>query len=494
MGPTASKPSSFNLHAAARLALRKYGFEPDFPAAAQQQLAAIPPGPPPPGPVPAQDLRALVWSSIDDDQSRDLDQIEVAEAAAKGAIRVRVAIADVDVLVPRGTPLDAHAMHNTTTVYTGVEIFPMLPLSLSTDRTSLSAGQDRRAIVIEFTVAADGSTSGENVYPAMVKNQGKLAYDGVGAWLAGKGPAPAPVAASSALADQLHLQTQAAQRLQAARALHGALVFQTIEATPLVDGEQVTGFQVVNPGAARDLIENFMVAANGVVARFLEAHKRTWMQRVVRTPKRWPRIVQLAAALGTTLPAEPDGLALAAFLKARLAADPVHFPDLSLSVIKLMGHGEYVIQQPGTPPIGHFGLAVEDYTHGTAPNRRYADLITQRLIKATIAGAAAPYSDDDLSKIADHCTDQEDKARKATRLVRKQAAAVLLASHIGETFDSIVTGVTDDGTYVRITAPPVEGRLMDPPPHTDVGDDIRVRLTSTDPTRGFIDFATVSKS
>ena len=305
MESTNSHTSSFNLHAAARLALRKYGFDPDFPTDAQQQLAAIPPGPPP-GPAPAHDLRDLLWSSIDDDQSRDLDQIEVAEAVGNGATRVRVGIADVDVLVLRGTPIDAHAAHNTTTVYTGVETFPMLPLSLSTDRTSLSLGQDRRAVVIEFMVAADGTTSGGDIYLATVRNQAKLAYDGVGAWLAGKGPAPAPVAASAPLADQLRLQNQTAQLLQSIRAAHGSLVLQTIEATPVVDGDRVTGFNTVRPGAARDLIENFMVAANGVVAGFLESRKRAWMQRVVRTPKLWPRIVEVARGLGTTLPPTPE--------------------------------------------------------------------------------------------------------------------------------------------------------------------------------------------
>jgi VacB/RNase II family 3'-5' exoribonuclease len=488
MASTASKPSSFNLHTAARLALLKYGFEPDFPPDAQRQLAALPAGPPP-GLGPAKDLRNLLWSSIDDDQSRDLDQIEVAEAAGNGATRVRVAIADVDVLVPLGTPLDKHAAHNSTTVYTGVETFPMLPLTLSTDRTSLSLGQDRRAVVIDFTVASDGTVSGGDVYLAMVKNQGKLAYNGVGDWLAGKAPPPAPVAANSGLADQLRLQDQVAKRLQAVRAAHGALLFQTIEATPIVAGDQVTGFDVVRPSAARALIENFMIAANGVVSTFLASHNRNAMHRVVRTPQRWPRIVDIAKGLGTTLPDKPDGPALAAFLKARQAADPTHFPDLSLTIIKLMGHGEYVVEAPGDPLIGHFGLAVEDYTHGTAPNRRYADLVTQRLIKTAIAGAPAPYSDSDLNAIAARCTDQEDKARRAARLVRKQAAAVMLSSHVGETYDSIVTGATDDGTYVRIVAPPVEGRLMNPPAHTDVGDRLRVRLTSTDPQRGFIDFA-----
>jgi exoribonuclease-2 len=492
MQSPASKPSSFNLHAAARLALRKYGFEPDFPSDAERQLAALPSGPPP-GLAPARDLRNLLWSSIDDDQSRDLDQIEVADTAANGATQVRVAIADVDVLVPRGTPLDRHAAQNTTTVYTGVETFPMLPLSLSTDRTSLSFGQDRRAVVIDFTVSAEGAISGGDVYLGLVRNQGKLAYDGVGAWLAGQGPPPAPVAAASGLAVQLRRQDQVAKRLQAVRAAHGALMFQTIEATPVVDDGQVTGFHVVRPGPARDLIENFMVAANGVVSTFLASHNRSSMARVVRTPQRWPRIVEVAKTLGATLPASPDGPALAAFLKARLAADPIHFPDLSLTIIKLMGHGEYVVEAPGAPLIGHFGLAVEDYTHGTAPNRRYADLVTQRLIKATIAGDPAPYSDADLEKIAAHCTDQEDKARRAARLVRKQAAAVMLASHVGETYDSIVTGVTADGTYVRIITPPVEGRLMNPPAHTDVGDRLDVRLTSTDPARGFIDFAAITK-
>ena len=441
MESTAAKSSSFNLHAAARLALRKYGFEPDFPADAEKQLAAIPPGPPP-GPAPARDLRNLVWSSIDDDQSRDLDQIEVAEPA-NGAIRVRVGIADVDVLVPRGTPLRCpcrpqhdDGLHRRRDVSNAAALV-VDRSNIAVARTGPSGDRDRIHRGRGWDDHRRRYLSGDGEKPG----QARLRWR----WRRGL-PGRAPPQRLSARPLRWRTSSTCRTRRPSDCSPLGPCMGRWFsrQSRPHRSSTamMVTGFQVVNPGAARDLIENFMVAANGVVARFLEAHKRTWMQRVVRTPQRWPRIVELARGLGTTLPADPDGLALAAFLKARLAADPAHFPDLSLSVIKLMGHGEYVIQPPGAPPIGHFGLAVEDYTHGTAPNRRYADLITQRLIKATIAGAPAPYSDAELTTIAAHCTDQEDKARRATRLVRKQAAAVMLASHIGETFDSIVTGVT----------------------------------------------------
>ncbi len=481
---------SFDLHAAARAALRKYDLEPDIAADAVHELATLPTSPAVPADSTIIDLRGLVWSSIDDDTSRDLDQIEVAETVANGT-QVRVAIADVDVLVPKGSALDRNAARNATTVYTGVTTFPMLPLVLSTDRTSLAPDQDRLAIVLEYTVASDGSTTNGTVYRALVRNHAQLAYDSVGAWLAGAGPAPARVASNDALAAQLRLQHAAAQSLRQSRLQRGALELETIEAGPIMDDGHVIELRSVRPSAARDLIEDFMIAANAVVATFLDAKKRSAIRRVVRKPKLWPRIVQLAQQQGTTLPATPDAPALAAFLAARRAADPTGFPDLSLAVIKLLGPGEYVVEPPGAPGAGHFGLAAPDYTHGTAPNRRYADLVTQRLVKAASSGAAPPYTDAELTAIASHCTTQEDNARKCTRFVHKQAAAVLLASRIGQVFDAVVTGVTDSGTYARVFTPPVEGRVMKSAQHLGVGDRIRVRLTATDPARGFIDFDAV---
>lgn len=493
-----SSAGPFNLATAARQAVQKYGFLTDLPTDAAHQLAMLGSGPAagapagaPTGVATGQDLRSALWSSIDDDHSRDLDQLEVADPsgadAAAGSTRVRVAIADVDGLVPRGSPLDVFAGENATTVYTGVATFPMLPELLSTDRTSLSQDSDRDAIIIEFVVASDGTVAPGNVYRGTVRNQAKLAYDSVGAWLSGTGAAPDAVAGNAGLAAQLRLQSDVAKRLRQRRILHGALEFQTIQATPVVVGGQVVGLHDTNPGPARDLIEEFMVAANTTLAGYITSHRRSSIRRVVRTPVRWPRIVELAKGLGTTLPAAPDGVALAAFLTARQAADPARFPDLSLAVIKLMGPGEYVVETPGGPPTPHFGLAVDDYTHGTAPNRRYADLVTQRIVKAIIANAAPPYTDAELATIATHCTTQEDNARRAARLVSKQAAALMLAPHVGTVYDAVVTGVTDQGTYARLIAPPVEGRVTAGGQHLDVGDRIKARLTATDPVRGFID-------
>jgi VacB/RNase II family 3'-5' exoribonuclease len=523
-----SSAAPFNLVTAARLAAHKYGFLTELPADAAKQLAGLSAGPSPA--VVGQDLRTLLWSSIDDDHSRDLDQLEVADSPsadspsadspsadspsadspsadspsgdspgsvtptggtpagdAPAGTRIRVAIADVDVLVPRGSPLDVFAGQNATTVYTGVTTFPMLPELLSTDRTSLAQNSDREALIIEFVVASDGSATHGDVIRGAVRNQAKLAYDSVGAWLNGSGTAPSLVAGSTPLAAQLRLQSDVAKRLRQRRIQHGALEFQTIQATPVIESGKVVELHATTPSPARDLIEEFMVAANITLATFISSHQRSSIRRVVRTPKRWPRIVEMAKALGTTLPATPDGPALATFLAARLAADPARFPDLSLAIIKLMGPGEYIVETPGGPPTPHFGLAVDDYTHGTAPNRRYADLITQRIVKAIIAGAPPPYTDAELTAIATHCTLQEDNARHAARLVSKQAAAVMLASHVGTVYDAVVTGVTDQGTYARLFAPPVEGRVMAGADRLDVGDRIRAQLMATDPTRGFID-------
>jgi VacB/RNase II family 3'-5' exoribonuclease len=478
-----------NLRAAARQAMLDRGFRPDFEPAVEAELAALRRAPDP-APCPGvRDLRSLLWSSIDEVESRDLDQIEVAEALPGGDTRVRVAIADVDSLVPARSAIDAHAGWNTTSVYTGVAIFPMLPEDLSTDLTSLGEGVDRRSMVIDLVVAADGSTKDHDVYPAVVHNHAKLDYDAVGAWLEERGPAPPKLAASPELAAQLRLQDAAAQLLRGRRYERGALPLETIEARPEMDGEAVKGLVVKAKNRARQLIEDFMVAANVAMAAFLEEHHSPWIGRVVRIPQRWGRIVELAQQLGDDLPLEPSARALAEFLDRQHAKDPLRFPDLSLAVVKLLGSGDYVLQKPGQPNEGHFGLAVDDYTHSTAPNRRYADLVTQRLLKGVLAGGGQPYDDSALSAIALRCTEREDEANRVERQVRKQAAAVLLADRVGASFDALVTGASPKGTWVRILRPPVEGRVMRGEEGLDVGDKVRVRLIGTDPFRGFIDFA-----
>ena len=465
------------------------GFRPDFEPAVEAELAALRRMPDPAPSPGVRDLRSLLWSSIDEVESRDLDQIEVAEALPGGDTRVRVAIADVDSLVPARSAIDAHAGWNTTSVYTGVAIFPMLPEDLSTDLTSLGEGVDRRSMVIDLVVAADGSTKDHDVYPAAVHNHGKLDYDAVGAWLEERGPAPPKLAASPELAAQLRLQDAAAQLLRGRRYERGALPLETIEARPEMDGEAVKGLVVKAKNRARQLIEDFMVAANVAMAAFLEEHHSPWIGRVVRIPQRWGRIVELAQQLGDDLPLEPSARALAEFLDRQHAKDPLRFPDLSLAVVKLLGSGDYVLQKPGQPNEGHFGLAVDDYTHSTAPNRRYADLVTQRLLKGVLARGGQPYDDSALSAIALRCTEREDEANRVERQVRKQAAAVLLADRVGASFDALVTGASPKGTWVRILRPPVEGRVMRGEEGLDVGDKVRVRLIGTDPFRGFIDFA-----
>jgi len=478
----------FDLRAAVRQDLLDRGFAPDLPPDAARQLASLDGAAQPARVADAQDLRALPWSSIDNDDSRDLDQIEVAERVNDGGIRVRIAVADVDDLVTLATPLDSHARVNATSVYTGIETFPMLPEALSTNLTCLAQNGDRSAIVVEFVVAPDGTVSGHAVNRAVVRNRAKLAYDSVGAWLDATGPAPAPVAADQALAQQLRLQHEAAQALRTQRETHGALELETIEATPVVTDGKVTDLTVPRKGLARALIEDFMIAANTVVAQFLAERKRSSILRVVQSPERWPRIVSLAQSLGESLPEQPSGTALAAFLRKRKAADPQHFPDLSLSVVKLLGPGTYTLERPGDAPAGHFGLAVQDYTHSTAPNRRYADLVTQRIVKAALANATPPYSDEALSTLAQHCTAKEDDARHVERLVRKQIAAVLLADRIGGTFDGIITGVTAKGTFARLLQPPAEGIVDGVDHRVDVGDRVRLRLVRTDPLKGYVDF------
>jgi exoribonuclease-2 len=484
-----NQPLHFNLVAAAHAAMIEHGFQPEFPAGTDTELAAIEAHPEPPAVPGLQDLTSLLWSSIDNDTSRDLDQIEWAEQLADGRIRVLVGVADVDARVPLGSVIDGHAKSETTSVYTGVKVFPMLPVELSEGITSLNENQDRVAHVIEFSVDSSGTASDGKVYAALVRNRAQLAYNGVGAWLEGTGPAPAKVAASTDLAAQLKLQDAAAQRMVGGRFQHGALDLETIETRPEMRGDQPVDIVHQQKNRATSLIEEFMVAANGVVARTFEAAGVASIRRIVRTPKRWDRIVEVAQGLGTTLPTAPDSKALNDFLLAQKQKDPDHFPDLSLAVIKLMGPGEYVLVKPNEPSPGHFGLAVQDYTHSTAPNRRFPDMVTGRLMKALLAKAPQPYTENDLNAIAVRCTLMEDGARKVEREMQKRIAAVVLHPRIGQSFPAIVTGVNQYGTFVRTLDPHVDGMLVHGGNGLDVGDKVTVKLVSTDPQRGFIDFA-----
>ncbi len=465
-----------------------HGFEPNFPPATQQQLAEIRAHPPQLTPSDkARDLRGLLWSSIDNDTSRDLDQIEVAERLPNGAVKVMVGIADVDAFVGKGSPIDQHASRETTTVYTGICNFAMLPEELSTGASSLLPDVDRPAVVIESVVDAGGSLSTSDVYRAIVRNKAQLTYGAVGAWLEGKAAAPPKVAASLDLQAQLKLQDEAAQALRKLRYEQGALNIDTSEVHPVVLNQQVVDVVQQEKNRATELIEDFMIAANGVVARLLE--KVSSLRRIVKTPEHWDGIVRLAGTQGVTLPVQADSKALNDFLLKRKAADPDHFADLSLAVIKLIGPGEYVLERPGDRAQGHFGLAVQDYTHSTAPNRRFADIVTQRLTKSMLDGKPSPYSDDELAAIAANCTQREDAARKVEREMSKRLAAIAMSHRVGETFDAMVTGVTPKGTFVRVMQPHIEGLLAQGAQGLHVGDKVRAKLTRTDVQRGFIDFA-----
>jgi exoribonuclease-2 len=477
--------AKFDLFAAARQEMIAQGFQPDFPPAVAQQLIALKALPPAAIGGEVRDLRPLAWSSIDNDTSRDLDQAEVAERV-NGGIRIRIAVADVDSRVPIGSPIDVHAAAQTTTVYTGVRTFSMLPEELSTDLTSLNEAADRLAIVVEVTVAHDGSISSADVYRAVVRNQAQLTYNQVGPWLEGTSGPPPKV--TSDLAAQLKLQDEAAQLLMDERNRLGALNIDRIEAEPVIADGQVQGVNIRRKNRASELIENFMVAANGAMARRLGDAGVCSIRRVVKTPERWPRIVELAARYGDTLPATPDSKALSDFLQRRKTDDATHYEDISLAVIKLMGPGEYVVVRPGDPDPGHFALALHDYTHSTAPNRRFADTVTQRLIKSVLAKQKPPYSDEELASIARNCTLKEDAARKVERVMNKRIVAVALRPRIGETFAAVVTGVTPKGVFVRVLDPPAEGLLIRGQQGVDVGDKLQVKLVSTDPQRGYIDF------
>ena len=462
-----------------------HGLEPDFPPAALAEAGALSAGA---VADDERDLRALPWCSIDNDDSRDLDQLTVADTPVDGSTTIRVAVADVSATVAHGSALDRHARANTTSVYTPARIFPMLPERLSTDLTSLNPDVDRLAVVAEISVDDGGVCVASKIYRAVVHNHAKLAYHAVGAWLQGEGPMPGGVAAVPGLAENLRMQDRVAQTLKARRHEQGALELETLEVRAEFDGDSVRRLTAEKPNRAKTLIEDFMIAANGSMARFLEASRFPVLRRVVRSPERWQRIVALAQDFGDQLPDEPDAPALNAFLMKRRAADPLRFPDLSLTIIKLLGRGEYAASFPGQAVSGHFGLAVSEYTHSTAPNRRYPDLVTQRLVCAALTGAPVPYGRDEMSALAAECTLKEDSAQKVERTVRKAAAACLLISRIGREFDGVVTGASTKGTWVRIFDPPVEGRVERGEEGLEVGDKVRVRLVHTNPERGFIDF------
>ncbi len=468
-------------------AMTERGLLPDFSPEAIAELDQIKrPAPVNGGQV--RDLRSLLWCSIDNDESLDLDQLTVAEAMDGGRVKILVAIADVDALVKKGSAIDDHACQNTTTVYTPAVDFPMLPDKLSKDFTSLKYDEDRLAIVVEMVIEADGSLSDSNVSRAAVHNRAKLAYSRTAPWLEGAGDIPKEVASVPGLADNIRLQDQVAQQMNKFRHAHGALTFETVEARPVVKGGEKVNLQEEGKNRASEMIENFMIAANSVTARYLSSKNSPSIRRVVLAPQRWDRIVQVAGEHGTKLPDTPDSVALEQFLLKERAADPEHFPQLSLTIMKLIGPGEYAAELPSDTVPDHFSLAARDYTHSTAPNRRFSDLVTQRLLKSAMVGQPSPYSFNELVDLAAHCTQEEDVANKVERQVNKSAAALLIQSRIGDQFDAIVTGASPKGTWVRLLRMPVEGRLEHGYEGLDVGDRVHVQLISVNVEKGFIDF------
>ncbi len=484
------KNNRTNLKSIARRAMIERDLLPDFSDAALAELARIQAAATDQH-SSLRDLTGLLWASIDNNDSRDLDQLTVAEPRHDQSVKILVAIADVDALVRKDSALDTHAKHNTTSVYTAGDMFPMLPEKLSTDLTSLGEGQDRLAIVVEMVIAEDGVVLSSTLFRALVHNHAKLAYNSVAAWLAEEAPAPERVETVSGLAAQLRFQDQVAQRLKARRHQQGALSLETIEPHAVFEDGELIELRLELKNRAKELIEEFMIAANQATASYLSGKGVPSFRRILRSPERWQRIVEVAARWGEHLPPEPDATALESFLVTRRQADPLRFPDLSLTIVKLIGRGEYMLDQSKDGAPEHFGLSVKGYTHSTAPNRRFPDLITQRMIKAALAGSPTPYHPEELKYLAGHCTEKEDDAEKVERRLRKSAAALLLESRIGQRFDAIVTGASDRGTWVRLFEPPVEGRLVTGVNGLDVGDRVRVELESTDVERGYIDFIRV---
>lgn len=473
-----------NLHEIAVEAMRAHALRPAFEAAAvreaQAQGPALPAVPP-----DVRDLTHLPWFSIDNDDTRDLDQLSVVQPLETDATRLLVAVAEVDTRVPQGSAMDEHAAANTTSVYTAAGVFPMLPQALSNDLTSLHEGQRRLAVVVDMRVEPDGAVTAFELYRAIVLNHAKLAYNGVAAWLDGAGSAPEALARVPELQEQLHLHDRLALALRQWRRQRGAVTLNTVAARPVFQDGRLADLVPEDRNRAKELIAELMIAANAATARYLAGKRFPSLRRFLQSPQRWDRIAALAAQHGEALPAAPDAPALDKFLRKRLVADPAGFADLSLSVVKLLGAGEYTAAAGGS---GHFGLAVNDYVHATAPNRRFPDLVTQRQVLAAIAGQAPPYCAASLEQIARHCNVQERNANKVERQVLKAAGTFLLQDRIGHTFQGIVTGAAPKGTYVRIDRPLLEGRVVRGFEGLDVGDRVRVRLASVDPAQGFIDF------
>jgi VacB/RNase II family 3'-5' exoribonuclease len=441
-------------------------------------------------PEGVEDLRDLLWSSVDNAESRDLDQIEVAEKLPNGDIRLLVGIADVDALLPHGGGLEKRAAANTTSVYGGVLLWPMLHERLSTDLTSLNEGKDRLAIVTELVVNPDGTLESSRVFRALVKNHAKLDYESIGVWLDGGDPPPA-LANNPALAEQVRLQDECADRFAALRKKLGALDLDTFEATPILKSGKIVDMKIVTKSQSRSLIENVMIAVNGATVAWLRSQGFPTLQRVVKTPQRWEKIVEVARVLNVTLPAAPDQKALSEFLARQKKINPAGFAQLSLTVVKLLGPGEYARVAPTEHSGVHFGLAVQGYTHSTAPNRRWADVVTQRLVKAALAGKPCPFTDAQLDAHAERCNLMATAANKVERRIRKAAAASLLHGREGEVFMGVVTGASPKGIFVRLETPAVEGRIVRGEKGLDVGDVVRVKLFSADPERGFIDFGSI---
>ncbi len=467
--------------------MREKGLSCQFSKAALDQLAQIQGAASP----TAQhvDLRSFLWCSIDNDTSRDLDQLTYAEKE-DAIFSLWIAVADVDALVNKNTPLDQAARINTTSVYTPTKIFPMLPEKLSTNLTSLNEGEDRLALVVKIQIDPSGTVLNSSLFLALVRNYAKLTYHSVGPWLAETGVIPEKVKTVAGLEKVLRTQHQITQILKQKRQESGSLTLHSADAEIRLDLNNHLVAEKESQSFANQLIEEFMIAANRATAEYLKKAKIPYLRRVVRTPKYWDRIVDLAQGYGETLPKEPDSKALNAFLKKRLEEDPETFPDLSLTVIKLLGRGEYIVEHSDEKPTGHFALAVPDYTHATAPNRRFPDLIAQRQYKAVIRGERSPYSFEELKDLAAHCTQQEDAATKVERRLNKSAAALLLSPQIGKFFKGIITGANVKGTWVRIFEPAVEGKIVQGYQGLKVGDKVTVQLQSIDIANGFINFIT----
>jgi exoribonuclease-2 len=480
--------NTIDMRAIARIAMEKYGFDFRFPNSVLEEVNAIQGRVFAEGEHDDRDMRDLLWSSIDNRESMDLDQLEYCERGPNEEIQVRVAIADVDLYIPKHSLADQHGAHNGTSVYCGIEIFPLFPDKLSRGITSLLPGQDRMAVVIEYSVLRDGNTRPGDIHLALVCNKAKLVYEEVGSWLGGKGPIPQSLQVVPGLQEQILLQVEVMQRLKKRRIENGALDLDALEAHAVLEKGSVKDLVVLKQNMVRNLIEEFMVAANGAMVSFLVNANIPLIQRIVRVPKNWEGIVKVAALYNESLPAVPNSKALSLFLDKRKAADPQHFPDLSLAVIKLLGPGEYVILEPGQPPYGHFALAVSDYTHATAPNRRYVDLVNQRLVKSFINRSGNPYTPEELVSQSAWLTDREKASKKVERFMRKAAAAVLLKDRTGESFEGFITGAKETGTYVRLINPPAEGRIVRGERGLFVGQKVRVRLLKTDPYNGFVDF------